>query len=357
MRIGILTHHTVVNFGAFLQAYALQEAIKKLKPDAEVEIINFIHLRHFFINTLGWFLFYKNRQNIKHLGDVYKLPFILWRQRAKYMNLSSICFSAKAVNKKQYDVIVVGSDEVWNYADRKSFNPVKFGIGLDCPNLVSYAPSAGNINVTNIPQIVCEGLKKFKSISCRDKSAEELAKRCTNLTPVSVLDPTFLYPLPVCPCHRRPSKDYVLFYYVEHLPQNIKMQIFNYAKARQWDVIGAGDSDVDYEQSNVGITPFEWIDLFVHAKFIFSGTFHGVVFSILYHKPFKVYLTNVGRIAKVGALLDDLNINNCFIEKDYIFDYDAQYRDIDYSTVQEIIDKKRAISIKYLNGILNTTNP
>ena len=99
------------------------------------------------------------------------------------------------------------------------------------------------------------------------------------------------------------------------------------------------------------------IDLFVHAKFIFSGTFHGVVFSILYHKPFKVYLTNVGRIAKVGALLDDLNINNCFIEKDYIFDYDAQYRDIDYSAVQEIIDKKRAISIKYLNGILNTTNP
>lgn len=46
MKIGILTHHTVVNFGAFLQAYALQEAVKELYPDADVKIINFIHIKH-----------------------------------------------------------------------------------------------------------------------------------------------------------------------------------------------------------------------------------------------------------------------------------------------------------------------
>ena len=353
MNIGILTHHAVVNFGAFLQAYALQEAIKKLRSDAKVEIINFIHIKHFFINTLGWFLFYKNRQNVKHLYDVYKLPFILWRQRAKYMNLSQLCFSASDINNKHYDIIIVGSDEVWNFADHKSYNPIKFGAGIECPYLVSYAPSAGNSDMNKIPDVVRKNLPKFRFISYRDKSAAELANRCSDVQPEPVLDPTFLFQLPTTECHCRPKEDYILFYYVEHLPSEIKCQIFEYAKSRKWKVIGAGDSDKDYEQSNVSITPFEWIDLFAHAKFVFTGTFHGAVFSILYHKPFKVFLTNVGRIAKVGALLDDLKISNRIINNDYVFDYDKQCDEIDYSLVQRIIDEKRAKSIEYLNKILN----
>lgn len=352
MKIGILTHHAAVNFGAFLQAYALQEAVKKLRPDAEVEIINFINVKHFIINTFGWFLFYKNRQNIRHLGDVYKLPFILFRQRALYMNLSPLCFSARGINKLRYDIIIVGSDEVWNFADRKSYNPVKFGAGIKCPCLVSYAPSAGNSDMDKIPEAVRKNLPKFKFISYRDKSAAELARRCTNVEPVPVLDPTFLFKVQPKTCRRRPKEDYILFYYVEHLPSTIKKQIFDYAKSRKWKVIGAGDSDKDYEQSNVGITPFEWIDLFVHAKFVFTGTFHGAVFSILYHKPFKVYLTNVGRIAKVGALLDDLGISNRLINNDYAFDYDSQCDEINYHNVQLLIDKKREKSINYLDNIL-----
>lgn len=353
MKIGILTHHAAVNFGAFLQAYALQEAIKKLRPDAEVEIINFINVKHFFINTLGWFLFYKNRKNIKHLGDVYKLPFILFKQRALFMNLSPLCFSARAINKLQYDIVIVGSDEVWNFADHKSYNPVKFGAGIECQTLASYAPSAGNSDMDKIPEAVRENLPKFKFISYRDKSAAKLAHLCTDVEPIPALDPTFLFKLQSKACSRRPKEDYILFYYIEHLPSTIKNQIYDYAKSRQWKVIGAGDSDKDYEQSNVGITPFEWIDLFAHAKFIFTGTFHGAVFSILHHKPFKVYLTNVGRIAKVGDLLDSLDISNRLINKDYVFDYDRQRDEIDYDTVQLLIDKKREQSINYLLKVLN----
>lgn len=352
MKIGILTHHTVVNYGAFLQAYAVQEAVKQLRPDADVEVINYIPAKHFLINSLGWFLWYKNRQNWKNWSNVFRLPFTLRNERRRHMNLSPLCFSAKGIANLGYDIIVVGSDEVWNYADPKSVNPIKFGHGIDSARLISYAPSAGNSDLGNIPGNVSEGLKKFSHISGRDKRTVELARKVTGKEATEVLDPTFLYPLPVTDNRYLNGKDYILFYYCEHLPKHIKQQIFEYAKEHNLEVIGAGDSDKDYERCTVDMTPFEWIDMFRHAKFIFTGTFHGAVFSILNQRQFKVYLTNKGRIAKVGALLDNLGIENRLIDDSYRFDLDDQNREIDYETVNKRIEEKREISINYLKDAL-----
>lgn len=352
MKIGILTHHTVVNFGAFLQAYALQEAIKKLKPKATVEIINYIPIKHFLINTLGWFLWYKNRQNWKNWSNIFRLPFTLKRERIKHMNLSSICFSAEGISKLNYDLIVVGSDEVWNYADPKSVNPIKFGQGIDSARLISYAPCAGNSDLNAIPETVTSGLTKFSHISGRDRRTVELAEKVLGRKIVEVLDPTFLFPLPSEPNPYIPKRDYILYYYCEHLPEKIKKQIFDYAKEHDMDVLGAGDSDKDYERCTVNMTPFQWIEMFRHAKFVFTGTFHGVVFSILNHRQFKVYLTNVGRIAKVSALLDNLGIENRLMTSDYVFNLDVQSNEIDYTEVQKTIDVKREISLNYLKEAL-----
>ncbi len=268
------------------------------------------------------------------------------------MNLSSIAFTSKGIAKLGYDIIVVGSDEVWNYADSKSANPIKFGHGIDSARLVSYAPSAGNADLNNIPEIVSSGLKKFSKISGRDQRTVELAERVTGRKAVEVLDPTFLYPLPTEPNPYIPSKNYILFYYCEHLPNRIKTQIFEYAKDHGMAIMGAGDSDKDYEKCTVNMTPFQWIEMFRHAKFVFTGTFHGAVFSILNHRQFKVYLTNAGRMAKVGALLDSLGIENRLIGSDYFFDMESQGEEIDYETVQRTIATKRKQSIKYLTEAL-----
>lgn len=352
MKIGILTHHTVVNYGAFLQAYAVQEAVKHMRPDAEVEIINYIPTKHFLINTIGWFLWYKNRKNWKHWGNVFRLPFTLRKERKKHMNLSKLCFSAKDISRLNYDIIVVGSDEVWNFADPKSVNMIKFGYGIDSAKLVSYAPSAGQSDINNIPDAVKEGLKKFSNISGRDKRTVEMAEKATNRKATEVLDPTFLYPLPTEQNPYLKKKDYILFYYCEHLPQRIKKQIFEYAKKHDLEVLGAGDSDSDYERCTVDMTPFEWIGMFRHAKFVFTGTFHGAVFSILNERQFKVFLTNKGRIAKVGALLDNLGIKNRLIDDDYVFDLDEQNNEIDYSEVNRTIEEKRKTSLDYLKNAL-----
>ena len=99
MKIGILTHHYINNFGAFLQAYSLQQAVQDLYPDDEVYIIDCINLKHFIINAGGWFRFYKNKENLSNWFQKTRLPWTFAKARKKYMNLTHICYDAKGIEK------------------------------------------------------------------------------------------------------------------------------------------------------------------------------------------------------------------------------------------------------------------
>lgn len=352
MKIGILTHHAVINFGAYWQARSLLETVQKLYPDSEVCIINFIQPKHLFINNVGWFLFYKNKNNVRHWNNIFRLPFTLYAERKKHMPLTKICFTAEQINKLNLDTIIVGSDEVWNYNDPKSVSPIKFGEGLTCKNLISYAPSAGNSQTGNLPDFANKGLRRFNAISVRDYTTEKLVFQVTGKHPQIVLDPTLLVNWEVNVTPPVKKKDYILFYYCEHLPEQIKKQIFEYARNHGLAVYGAGDSDKDYDECNVNLKPEEWVAMFKNAKFIFTGTFHGVIFSILNHRQFKVYLTNKGRIAKVGNLLSYFSIKGREMDDQYVFDLEKQKNEIDYTPIELIIDKQRNESLDYLRNAI-----
>ena len=352
MKIGILTHQYINNYGAFLQAYALCEAISELFPEDEVQIIDYVNIKHFIINAGGWFRFYKDRESLKCWLQKIHLPWTFAKARNREMHLSSRCFNARQINKLKFDCIIVGSDEVWNYKDNKGNAQIKFGVGLDCENLIAYAPSVGKTSYDEkIPDYVVEGIKRFKAVSARDDLTFELAKAITGKEPVRVLDPTFLGEFPKAELKVR-HKPYILFYYCEHLPQEIHEQIFAYAKEHDLAVYGAGECDKQYTEITVDLTPFEWVEMFRNAEFVFTGTFHGVVFSILNKRQFKVYLTNESRIKKVGALLRELCIENREIENDFKFDPENIESAINYDSVYNIIKIKQKQSRDYLKSTI-----
>ena len=97
MKIGILTHQYINNYGAFLQAWALREAIAELFPNDEVQIIDYVNLKHFIINAGGWFRFYKNRESFKDWMEKIKLPRTFAKARNQEMILSKRCFNAKQI--------------------------------------------------------------------------------------------------------------------------------------------------------------------------------------------------------------------------------------------------------------------
>ncbi len=352
MKIGILTHQYISNYGAFLQAWALREAIAALFPEDEVQIIDYVNVKHFIINAGGWFRFYKDRETLKEWLEKIKLPRTFAKARKQHMVLSKRCFNARQINALGFDCIVVGSDEVWNYKDTKGNAELKFGIGLTCRHLIAYAPSVGKVQPEEtVPQYVIDGIKKFKRISARDDLTEQLVERVTGKAPARVLDPTFLASFPHA--ETWPVKaPYLLFYYCEKLPEPILNQIFSYAKAHGLAVYGAGECDKRYASITVNLTPFEWIEMFRNAAFVFTGTFHGAVFSILNHRQFKVYLTNESRIKKVTALLNELGISDRVISSGFKFDLESMRSEIDYGAVDAAIEKKRISSEQYLKDAI-----
>lgn len=353
MKIGILTHQYINNYGAFLQAYALHQAISKMFPEDQVEIIDYVNMKHFIINTCGWYRFYKDRENFACWIQKTKLPRTFGLARKKNMVLSKTVFNAKQINSLNYDCIIVGSDEVWNFKDKKANARLKFGEGLKCKNLIAYAPSVGKTNPNEeLPDYVVNGIKKFKALSARDDLTFELGEKITGKKPTRVLDPTFLGDFPRAQL-KVANKPYIMFYYCEKLPDNILNQIFEYAKSHGLAIYGAGECDKRYSEISVNLTPFEWVEMFRNAEFVFTGTFHGAVFSILNRRQFKVYLTNESRIKKVRALLKEMGIENREIVDHYVFDLEKQKNEINYKMVYETIDRKREESREYLKSAIS----
>lgn len=348
MKIGILTHHYINNFGAFLQAYSLMAYISELRGDDKIELINYINTKHYIINSFGWLRFYKDRETFKIWKSKLKVSKMFSSQRKRYFKLSKKCTTVKQVNKLDYDYIIVGSDEVWNYSDSKANDKIKFGIGLSCKNLVAYAPSVGQAD-GNIPGFLIDGIKKFKAVSARDDLTEKILKSLREDV-VRVVDPTFLIDIPVEPVPDVDG-DYILFYYCDGLPRAEKLKLIEYAKANSMKVYGAGEGDKEYSGITVDITPFQWVWMFRNAKFVITGTFHGVVFSLLNNKNFACYLTNPSRIAKVNSLLSEYDLQDRITEGEAQKLLKIAQRDVDYVAFKQKADEKIAASKNYLRKV------
>lgn len=347
MKIGILTHHYINNFGAFLQGYALQKAVSRLFPRDDVYIIDYLNYKHFIINTGGWFRFYRRKENVPIWLQKIQLLTTFSKARKQHMNLTSRCKTVKQLNQLGLDCVIVGSDEVWNYGDKKSYASVKFGIGIKVKKLIAYAPSVGKTVSDNIPDEIVQGIKSFSVVSARDEFTEITAKKIRNEEICQVVDPTFLTDIPdeVVQGINRP---YILFYYCDGLDDKEKEKIIAYAKNNNMDVYGAGEADCRYTRPTVNLTPFQWVWMFRNASRVVTGTFHGTVFSMLNHRQFACYLTNPSRIKKVCSLLNEYSLSDRWCEGKAEAIIEKMNEPIDYSLVQEKIDQRKKESLDFL---------
>lgn len=351
-KIGILTHHYIHNYGAFLQGFALQEAIKSLYPNDEVYMIDYVNVKHSIKNTLGWFRYNPKKDSLKSYFQKIKLPHVFKKTQKKYYNLTKRIHNTKELNELELDAIVIGSDEVWHYEDIAK-HPMKFGYEVKVNKLLSYAPSTGSSNVKeNIPDYVKEGLKNFTGLSARDDNAENLIRNVLGKKATRVLDPTFLYEFQEYSSkftNYIKSQKYILMYYCDNLPKNIEEEIIKYANKKGYKIFGAGEYKKWFTETFVDINSFEWVEMFRNAQIIFTGTFHGAVFSIKNKKNFYCYLTNPSRIKKVNSILEQLKIDKRVIDNQ---NYNTIFKNlevnIDYENVYFNIEKYKDASLKYL---------
>lgn len=208
MRIGLFTIFRCVNYGAVLQALALKHVLSRQFPDASVEIINHLmdprdnHLLGKVTNpNTPWFQRWRNKQKFQkkfYRSDLFEV------RRAKTVRLiekvlqptEELFTNPEALaTLSPYDVVVVGSDQVWNPELNHDF-PINQYLCTTFPEKqrrVSYAASFGVGELPDeVKPVYRDALSKFTLITVREETGAKICEMLSGSCPPVVLDPTML---------------------------------------------------------------------------------------------------------------------------------------------------------------------
>jgi len=338
MKIGILTFHDGINFGAFLQAYSTQEKLKLLGH--EVEIINYKE---------PWFAFKEHVHFLKMDGKVIRniIKIKKFRDSQKLLNMTRFTTKLTKLENK-YDIVFFGSDEIWNINNPGfGYDLSYFGKGLSKTRKVSYAPSFGSTKIDDGKlSMVKQYLTEFDAISVRDINSQNIINRLIDKKPIIVPDPTFLVDHLQWAVEPPIKEDYILVYAYVLKPEHIKA-MKHYAKVKNTKLISIGFYYSWCDENYLEIDPFEWIGFFKRAKYVFTSMFHGTIFSILMRRDFTIFMDPY-RLQKFSYLLDMLDIHN------RIYDSNTQFQSIDYSLIEDKISEYSNIGHKFIESTLVT---
>ena len=203
MKIGILTFHRSYNYGAFMQSYALSRRIKKDFPEADVEIIDYATARMYrnYDTSLKSYIFgtIDNRNSLitacKKIVKFILQPAQLKRTRTlysaferdlKYLPLSDFrvisddCTEAFDAIRGKYDVIVVGSDGVWEFISYSFPNAYYLGDDLRAVKM-SYAASSDRMHINIIDEaqkaLIAKSISELRFVGIRDVATEKMCIR------------------------------------------------------------------------------------------------------------------------------------------------------------------------------------
>lgn len=355
MKIGILTHHYVKNYGAFLQARALSETVKKLYPTAKVEFVNYVYIKHWVLNILHILHYRKDIDTFK----IYTCKIKQLQMFSDYENSlphSKCVFTTKQIKRLNYDILIFGSDEIWDRYGR-GYRPLKYGVNMDgaAKKMVAYAPSIGKVDGSEpLSEDLRVGLRNFDAISARDIQTQKMVSQIGIRAPI-VLDPTLIYDfdedLLANNVQSLPYK-YTLIYDCK-LNQNQIEYLVQYAREKNLEIIGAGDHKPFYTKESICLTPYEWVSLFKNADQVITGTFHGTVFSIKYRKNFLCYPTEKNRIQKITSLLDTLGLDSRLLKFDDVESFKEMLcSNVNYLETQKKQNELYDRSIHFLRGVL-----
>lgn len=354
MKIGLMTHHYVKNYGAYLQAQALWQALERLFPDAQVRFVDFRVPKHTAIALYRRLWPRRGEDTPRNYRARVRQALILGRYERALPRTRRVA-GARGIRALGLDALVVGSDEVWDFTDYGG-HPLKLGAGLHGLRLISYAACCGKVGEdTPLPPDVVRGLANFRSLAVRDDATQAMVRRALGREAVRTLDPTLLVCFDTASGRRMdalPRDGYLLLYQLRLSPEQAKA-VCEWARAHSLLVVGAGEGKRYYDACMIDVTPMEWVRLFERAACVLTGTFHGTVFAIKYQKPFVSAPAFANRISKVSSLLRELGL-----EERLLVDWDAaslkrtMEGPIDYPAVERVLEQRRAQSLEYLKRAL-----
>lgn len=330
MKIGILTFHRADNYGALLQVYALQQKLVLMGNEVQVVDYRCKPIEDDYV----YHIFPRLRKNIiRWILELLRNVYIVRKKkekaskcrdfRDKYLNLSkSVIDEIDRENiRKEFDLIVTGSDQIWN---------AKLTFGKDdwyCFSqentnklLVSYAASVGNVNLfDSYFTDYIKDLQKYTYISVREDDAKKYIENKINRQVYKVCDPTLLIKKEmwftlIDSLNKRNEKKYLLYYDVE-LNEEAKRIALALSRRYNLKLVHFNNSirmifEGKYMQ-NAGPVDFLW--LIKNAEIIVTSSFHATLFSVMFNKTL-ISVPHPFTGSRVRSLLSDFKLNGNICE-------------------------------------------
>ena len=362
-KIGILTYHRAINYGALLQGYALQEKIKECGADAGM-----IDYRSDFIENAYRTMWGLNKKKlsswkytIKGIHDVKTKKKKFRAFGEKYLNLTKkYDRSNVSATENEFDKIVTGSDQVWNMDVCGNDRAYMLDYVKDDRKKASYAVSLGSYKFKDDEVGL---IKKFNNISIREKGSCEYVSDITGKEGHVDVDPTLLLTgdkWEKVVLKENPVKKPYIFIYSVHPQNNMVEYAKKLAKEKNLEIYHLHNR-VKKEMKEPGVnllfdcSPEEFLTLIHDAEYVITNSFHGTVFSIVYHRQFLSELeTRGGFNNRVWELLNALGINRRILEQKIYFDRNFNIDEaIDWDDVEQKLAGLREGSVEYIRKLIS----
>lgn len=289
MKAGILTLHEADNYGAVLQAYALQTALRRLGVESECiafESKKAPEDKAKVPAPLGKaFIF------AKQLREKSAARGALFDDFRKTHLKCSVPFAKERADElnAQYDLFIAGSDQVWNFSvpevDGRYFLPF-----VPPKKRFSYAASFGGSSIPDKVKDWCiQQLNDFHAISVREKEGQEMVKALTGRDSTLCADPVFLLKREKWAglTHEIGGEPYILLHMVQY---DKKTMDFAKKMAKERG-LGLRIVTASFMYA-CGFEPWcsigveAWLSLINGAECVITDSFHGAAFSMIFGRPF-----------------------------------------------------------------------
>lgn len=378
--VGLCIVHKNHNYGSMLQSFATIVKLEELGVD--YEIIDYSHPRtlQFYAGAASRlanrdFLYSKARLIRKKAGRKLHADYAANEavrgekfeqfKREKFLKYSEPIndFDRLREYAEKFTDVMVGSDQLW----LPSGNGTNFYNLMFAPrtcNRIAYAASFG---VSKIPahqrKETAEYLRRIRYISLREESGQRIVKELTGRTVPVIPDPTMALTKEQwderIPDRAVAQGDYIFCYFLGSNPSHreeagmlAKMLGLKTVVLRHLDEYIAPDEKFG-DEALYDVGPEEFINLIRHAKFVCTDSFHGSVFSILFHKQFISFNRYGDGTNSRNSRLDTL-FKNIGIDRRFHGDLFAEIqREIDYDAVDLKLAALRARSDRFLRRALS----
>lgn len=351
MKIGILTFHETNNFGSYLQTFGLYKKIKDLGYECEVVDYQCKSIIEREIPKPFRFTFNPKKLLIDFFFESAK--------RRKYKNLlaflhRNIILSEKTNREnistidEKYDKFFVGSDIVWCLDITKNDTVFFLDFVKNSKKKFAFSSSIGNPWSQYEKAVVHPFLSDFSCIAVRETEGADWVEELTNTRPAVVCDPTMLLNYQEWTdlvSNKYKGEKYALVYF----PTTENLEAAKvYSKKHRIPCYVINPSIPFKGVVNVNpITIEDFLSLFFNATFVFTGSYHGMLFSIYFNRQFSYY--NRAHKSRMNTLAKKLGVHD---REGTVYDV-LSMKEINYTLVNALVDEYRKDSIEILKRMLD----